>query len=96
MQPLESFGKSESCFIRGIFNALFFRLRDTLLEVAEEWEGGTLHEHLVQNLYLPWLEYLECHEDHHLKVLAHSTESMIDITPIPVFSFWTILHYNSY
>ena len=98
LDPLERFGMSEMCFIRGIFNALFFKLRDSLLEVVEESEeGGEFHEHLVQNLYLPWLEYLECHEDHHLKVLPHSNpESIIDITPIPVFSFWTILHYNSY
>ena len=53
MQRLGIFGKSETCFIRGIFNALFFRLRDALLEVAEDSEQEALHEHLVTNLLSP-------------------------------------------
>src|SRR5208282_1038107 len=81
----------------GIFDALFFRLRDALLEVPEDLEREAFHEHLSQTFYRPWLDYLQCHEDDHLKMLAHSNPvSTTDITPIPVFSTWTILHYDSY
>jgi hypothetical protein len=93
LQRLEIFERSKTCFLREIFNALFFRLRGALLEVVENSERETLHEHLVDTFYLPWLDHLQCHETDHLEKRAHSNPE--SITPIPVFSIWTILHYNT-
>lgn len=101
VRPLKCIGKSQFCFIRGLFNALFFKLKDDLLRLVDYSERDSLEEHLEESFYLPWLEYLECHECDHGESLTrsnfdHTQRASADVVPIPVFSEWTILNFGLY
>jgi hypothetical protein len=93
MKPLRCIGKSRICHIHVLFNALMFRLGDSLMNMVDDMEKEDIDEYLRHSFYYPWCDYLESHVEDHMRYADlnyRGRKVMGDIVPIPVFSGWTV------
>lgn len=63
--------ESEGCLLRGISKGLLTKFKAVITDVEED--EGTPFQLFLDGFYLPWLEFLECHEEEH-HVREHSNQ----------------------
>jgi hypothetical protein len=64
--------ESGSCLLRGISEGLLTKFMAVIRDVEEAEEEGTRFQLFLKSFYLPWLVFLECHEEEHHHVVEQS------------------------